>query len=75
MRNITIRVPEEVARWARVWAAKHDTSVSRMVGKMLEKRKETEEGYEAARKAFLDRKPRRLKKTGGYPSREEVHER
>jgi plasmid stability protein len=26
MKNVTINLDEEVARWARVWAARHDTS-------------------------------------------------
>ena len=30
-RNITVSIPEHVARWARVWAAEHDTSVSQML--------------------------------------------
>ena len=75
MRNMTITVSEDVARWARVWAAKHDTSVSRMVGEMLSERKEADEGYEAARAAFLGKEPRKLREGGSYPSREQIHDR
>jgi len=33
MRNVTVTMEEDVAKWARVWAAEHDTSVSRMLGR------------------------------------------
>lgn len=35
VRNITIKVAEEVAQWARVHAAKNGTSISRIVSEML----------------------------------------
>lgn len=35
MRNVTITLDEEVARWVRIEAAKRETSVSRLVGEML----------------------------------------
>ena len=38
MKSITITVDEEVARWARVWAAQQNTSVSRLVGELLRQR-------------------------------------
>jgi hypothetical protein len=34
-----------------------------------------EEGYEAAKNHYLSQKPVLLKKSGTYPSREEIHER
>jgi len=75
MRNITISLDEEVARWVRVWAAEHDTSVSRFVGDLLQTRMESEQGYKRAMKAFLARCPKALKTQGPYPNREELHER
>ena len=36
LRNITITVSEEAARWARKKAAEENTSVSKLVGRMLE---------------------------------------
>lgn len=76
MRNVTITLEEKVLRWAKVWAAGHDTSVSRLVGELLRERMREEEGYEAAMNRFLARKPERLKREGeGYPDREELHER
>jgi archaellum component FlaG (FlaF/FlaG flagellin family) len=38
LRNITISVDEDVARRARIEAAKEDTSESRLVGEMLRER-------------------------------------
>jgi plasmid stability protein len=35
MKNVTITLDEEVARWARILAAEHNKSVSRLVGEML----------------------------------------
>ena len=74
LRNITVTVEEEVARWARVEAAKRDTSVSRLLGSILEERMTQEDGYESAMKRALHRKPFG-KSAGRYLSREESHER
>lgn len=75
MKNVTITLKEEVAQWARVWAARHNTSVSRLLGEMLETRMREEENFETARKRYLSRKPVALKRSGEYPSREEIHDR
>jgi plasmid stability protein len=75
-KNVTITLEEEVARWARVWAARHDTSVSRLVGELLRQRMLEEVGYEAAMQQHLAVEPKPLKKEGGrYPSRDELHDR
>ena len=75
MKNVTITLDEETARWARVEAARRDTSVSRMVGELLRERMLAERGYEDAMRDYLGRKPRRLKREGGLPSREDLHDR
>ncbi|MEW5853854.1 MAG: DUF6364 family protein [Myxococcota bacterium] len=74
MKNLTITVPEEVAAWARVWAAKHNTSVSKLVGEMLRERMQQEDAYEAAMRSFLARKPTVLS-GAPYPKREELYDR
>ncbi len=74
LKNITITLEEEVARWARIEAAKKDTSVSRLVGEMLRQRMAEEENYERAMKRALARKPFG-KSDGKYLTREEVHDR
>jgi len=75
MINVTVTVNEEVARWARIWAAQHDTSVSRLVGDLLRQRMEEELGYQEAMESFLRREAKVLKTSGHYPTRGEIHER
>jgi len=76
MKNLTVSLPGEVARWARVWAAKHDTSVSGMLGELLRERMDAKRSYEAAMRSYLQRGPKELKRLGeSYPSRSEIHER
>lgn len=75
MQNMTIVVEERVARWARIWAAKHGSSVSRLVGKMLHDLMNHEDGYAAAMKRDLGRKPVPLKSGKKYPARDELHDR
>ncbi len=75
MKNVTVTLPEDAAQWARVWAARHATSVSRLLGDMPRLRMEQDGEYEAAMRGFLGEKPRRLKTLGGYPKRTELHER
>ena len=75
MRNLTITVDDEVARWVRIRAAQHESSVSRLVGQMLRQHMLEEEGYEAAKNQFLSLEPLPLKKSGAYPGREELHDR
>lgn len=75
-RNVTITLDEETARWARVEAARNDTSVSRFVGEVLRERMNAGADYEAARRRFMDRDPYLEAVTGRtLPSRDELHER
>jgi hypothetical protein len=76
MKNVTITLNEEVARWARIKAAEQNTSVSRLVGEMLKEKMREEEEYAAAMQKYLSQGPQRLKDPGArYPRREELHER
>ncbi len=75
MKNVTITLDEEVARWARILAAREEKSVSRLLGEVLREKMLAERGYDAAMKAYLSRKAKPLKKSGGYPSRDELHDR
>lgn len=75
MKNVTIVLDEEVARWARVEAARRNTSVSRLVGELLRERMQQEEGYEREMHRFLAAPAVPLKTGGGYPTRDEIHER
>ena len=75
MRIVTISLSEEVARWARIQAAERDTSVSRLVGEMLEEKMREEDQYKEAMEEYLARTPRSLKSEDArYPKRSELHE-
>jgi hypothetical protein len=76
VRNVTIALDDETARWARIEAAKRDTSVSRMVGEMLRELMTEADEYERAQRSFLDRAAMKLSEPQSpYPSREEIHAR
>ena len=44
LRNVTVTLEEDVAQWARIEAARRDTSVSRLLGELLKERKAAEAG-------------------------------
>lgn len=76
MKNITITLDEKTAAWARVRAAEQNTSVSRLVGDMLQKQMSEASNYEKAMREFLAFKPRRISSPGQkYPTREELYDR
>jgi hypothetical protein len=76
MKNVTITLEEDVALWARIHAAKQDTSVSRLVGELLREKMLREGNYKAAMQHYLSQAPRQLKNPEAkYPMREELHER
>jgi len=74
LRNITVTLEEGVARWARLEAARRETSVSRLLGGILKDRMLEKDGYQRAMRRALARKPF-LKTDGRYLSREEAHAR
>jgi hypothetical protein len=76
MKNVTITLDEETARWARLQAAKRGTSVSRLVGEVLRERREQESAYEAAMERFFGRKAGILKAADDrYPGRDSLYDR
>ena len=76
MKNVTITLDEATAAWARVYAARHNTSVSRMVGEMLQRQMQDGRRYDEAMRRFLGRAPVQLTRPGkGCPTRDELHER
>jgi len=76
VRNVTISLDEETARWARIEAARRDTSLSRFVGDLLRKQMTEPEAYQRAQQSYLNRGPLVLRGPGQrYPTREEVHQR
>jgi len=76
MKNVTITLDEETAAWARIYAAEHNTSVSRIVGEMLQRQMREGQKYAEAMRRFLAKKPVRLKRAGKrYATRDELHDR
>jgi hypothetical protein len=63
-----------VAQWARIEAARQDTSGSRLWGELLKERMSSQGGYERAMRRALGRKPF-LRSTGRYLTREGAHDR
>jgi len=76
MKNVTITLDEEVARWARIRAAEEDTSLSRLVGEWLRQKMGEEERYRTSMQTYLSQSPSVLKKKEDrYPDREGLHDR
>ena len=57
LKNVTITLPEEVAHWARKRAAEENTSVSRLVGKILEAQMRQTDDYQEAYRRWKALKP------------------
>jgi len=74
-RNVTMRISDETALWARRKAADENTSVSRLVGEMLEHQVRLTDDYW---RAFEHWKPNRPLAASGATrrmTREQAHER
>ena len=76
MKNITITLPEDLARWLRIRAAENERSVSRWMADLLEGLRRQDDEYAIAMQQFLAVEPRRMEWIDGCkPSREELHDR
>jgi hypothetical protein len=76
VRNVTISLDDETALWARMEAARQDTSVSRFVGEILRRQMRDDEEYGRASRSYGRRSPAALSaRNRPYPTREEVHAR
>ena len=76
MKNVTFTVPENVAAWTRIWAARHYSSVSKLVGELLAARMNEETAYDAAMKRYLHKKPKELRsRKSAYPVRQNLYDR
>ena len=76
LKNVTVTLDEATARWARIEAAKSDTSVSRFIGEMLAERMSEARQYEAAKARYLSQRPGLHRQDGReLPTRDELYER
>ena len=73
VRNIRVSLDEEVATWVHAWAAKHNTSVSAMLGEMLRERMAKEDPYWKAFEEWKAMKPWPILMGAPRPSREEIY--
>lgn len=53
MKNVTVTMEDSVAEWARIEAARRNTSVSRLVGEMLAEKMHHDATYERAMREAL----------------------
>jgi hypothetical protein len=71
MPNLTITADEETLRWARIEAAKRNTSVARLVGDLLREKMQKDETYDKAMREALKFQPLPLE--GRYLTRDEIY--
>ena len=72
MKNVTVSMDDAVAEWARLEAARCNTSVSRLLGELLAEKMQHDDAYERALQDWLHRE--RSWASGGhaYPRRGEA---
>jgi hypothetical protein len=72
---MTIKISDQAALWARRKAAEENTSVSRLVGEMLERQMRLSDDYWQAFEHWKSNRPLARAAAAGRMSRAEVHER
>ena len=75
MKNVTISMEDSVAEWARLEAARRNTSVSRLVGEMLAEKMRHDDAYERAMNEWLSRDRTWTSDGSAYPQREDIYDR
>jgi predicted nucleic acid-binding protein len=69
VKNVTITLDEETARWARIEAARRDLSVSRFIRNLLRENMRQNQTYELAQQHFLSRPIYAVNEAGApYPN-------
>jgi hypothetical protein len=74
MKNVTVTMEDHVADWARMEAARRNTSVSRLIGELLAEKMRHDDAYERAMREVLEFKGMGTSSTP-YMSRDEVNDR
>jgi hypothetical protein len=54
MKNVTVSMEDSVAEWARLEAARRNTSVSRLLGELLAEKMRLDDAYERAMHEALE---------------------
>ena len=73
MKNVTITVEENALEWARIEAAKRNTSVSRLVGEMLADKMQCDDAYARAMNEWLADEVTFASALQPYPRRAELY--
>ncbi len=71
MKNLTITVDETALEWARMEAAKRNTSVSRLVGELLAEKMRHDDAYAVAMRDAL--KFESIEFDGSYLTRDQIY--
>jgi hypothetical protein len=72
MKNVTVTMEDSVAEWARIEAARRNSSVSRFVGELLAEKMRHDDAYGRAMREALEFKSFGTS-AGGAPSRAQLH--
>lgn len=73
MKNVTITMEDSVAEWARLEAARRNTSVSRLVGEMLAEKMRCDDAYERAMNEWLQKDTAYVSDGSPYPKRDQTY--
>lgn len=73
MKNVTVTMEDSVADWARMEAARRNTSVSRLIGEMLAEKMRRDDAYERAMQDWLARDVSFSSDGRAYPQRDETY--
>ena len=74
MKNVTVSMEEGVADWARIEAARRNTSVSRLIGEMLADKMRHDDAYDRAMREALEFRSFGTS-AGPYLTRDEIYDR
>ncbi|HKX40826.1 MAG TPA: CopG family transcriptional regulator [Burkholderiaceae bacterium] len=73
MKNVTVTMEDSVADWARLEAARRNTSVSRLIGEMLAEKMRHDDAYERAMQDWLQRDVTYRSDGSPYLTRDEIY--
>ena len=69
MKNVTVTMEDQVADWARMEAARRNTSVSRLIGELLAEKMRHDDAYQRAQQDWLHRERSWSSDGEPYPGR------
>lgn len=73
MKNVTVTMEDGVAEWARLEAARRNTSVSRLIGEMLAEKMRHDDAYERAMNEWLQRPALFTSNSVAYPTQDQTY--